>query len=203
MTATPTGTAAVIAGGPGTRLGGAVKSALVVGGRSVAERQLAVLRGLFARIVVVANDAGPWAAAGAEIVPDRHADAGPLGGLHAALAATQAEGAVVCVGGDMPFLEPPLLRLLRDGRPEAQALVARVGGRPEPLLARYAARCLPVVEAQLQAGERAVHRVLPLLGVAWLDEPELRAVDPELRSLTNINTPDDLARAEALARSPR
>jgi molybdopterin-guanine dinucleotide biosynthesis protein A len=203
MTAAPTGAAAVIAGGPGSRLGGVVKSALIVGGRSIAERQLAVLRAVFARIVVVANEAGPWSALGVEIAADRRGGVGPLGGLHAAMAATQGEGGVLCVAGDMPFLEPAVLSLLRDSRPGAEAVVPRVGGRPEPLLARYAARALAAVDAQLDAGERAVHRLLARLDVAWVDEDELRAVDPDLRSLMNVNTPDDLARAQALARPPR
>jgi hypothetical protein len=33
------------------------------------------------------------------------------------------------------------------------------------------------------------------LEVAWLEEPELRALDPTLRGLTNVNTPEALARA--------
>jgi molybdopterin-guanine dinucleotide biosynthesis protein A len=189
--------AAIIAGGPARRLGGAVKAALVVGGRSIAERQLEALRAVFDRVVVVANDPGPWSALGVEVVPDRRPGDGPLGGLQAALAATGGHDAVVCVAGDMPFLTPEVLRLLRDHAPDADAVAARVGGRAEPLLARYARRCLPVVEAQLAAGERAVHALLEQrLAVAWLEEAALRAVDPELRALTNVNTPEDLARLQ-------
>ena len=39
----------------------------------------------FARVLVVANDPAPWAPLGVEVVPDRVAGAGPLGGIHAAL----------------------------------------------------------------------------------------------------------------------
>ncbi|HVV48507.1 MAG TPA: NTP transferase domain-containing protein, partial [Polyangia bacterium] len=81
------GTAAIIAGGPARRLGGAVKPLLEVGGRAVADRQLAVLRPLDARVFAVANDPAPWRARGVEVVADRVAGAGPLAGLGAALAA--------------------------------------------------------------------------------------------------------------------
>jgi molybdopterin-guanine dinucleotide biosynthesis protein A len=197
--------AAVIAGGRATRMGGAAKPALAVGGRSIAESQLEVLRAVFARVLVVANepDTGPWRDLGAEVVPDRVHGVGPLGGVHAALIATETEpGGVVCVAGDMPFLSEDVLRLLRDGHPEADAVVPRVGGRAEPLLARYGPRCLAAIEAQLAAADRALHALLGRVGVAWIEEDELRAVDPDLRGFLNINTPADLERAQRLPPRP-
>jgi molybdopterin-guanine dinucleotide biosynthesis protein A len=188
--------AAIIAGGAATRLGGLPKSTLVVEGRSIAERLLESLRAAFPRVLVVANDAAPWAALGVEVVPDVYRGAGPLAGVHAALVATAAHAGVVCVAGDMPFVAPPLLALLRDHAPEADAVVPRIAGRAEPLLARWGRACLPVVDAQLAAGERAVHAIFELVRTTWLDEPALRAVDPALRSFTNVNTPEDLRRLE-------
>jgi molybdopterin-guanine dinucleotide biosynthesis protein A len=188
--------AAVIAGGAATRLGGLPKSTLVVEGRSIAERLLEDLRAAFPRVLVVANDPRPWAALGVEVVPDVHRGAGPLAGVHAALVATAAHAGVVCVAGDMPFIAPALLALLRDHEPGADAVVPRVAGRPEPLLARWGRACLPVVEARLAAGERAVHALFDHVRTSWLDEPALRAVDPALRSFTNVNTPEDLRRVE-------
>lgn len=188
--------AAIVAGGGATRLGGVPKSSLVVAGRSIAERQLEVLRAAFPRVLVVANDAAPWAPFGVEVVADRFAGAGPLAGIHAALAATTGHGGVVCVAGDMPFVAPALLALLRDHAPGAAAVVPRVGGRAEPLLARWAPAALPIVQARLAAGERAVHAVFDALATTWLDEVALRAVDPTLRSFTNVNTPEELRRAQ-------
>ena len=106
--------AAIIAGGPARRLGGAIKPLLELGGQAVADRQLAVLRPLFPRLLVVANDPAPWRGRGVEIVADRVAGAGPLAGLSAALAAAGDAEAVVCVAGDLPFLSPALLAALRD-----------------------------------------------------------------------------------------
>ena len=192
---------AIIAGGAATRLGGQAKAALVVEGCSIAERSLEALRGAFSRVLVVANDPAPWASLGVEIVPDSplNRDAGPLAGVHAALVATVGHAGVVCVAGDMPFVAPALLALLRDHAPAADALVPRVNGRPEPLLARWGAACLPVVEARLAAGARAVHAVFDAVATTWLDEPALRAVDPELRSFINVNTPDDVSRVRGEA----
>jgi molybdopterin-guanine dinucleotide biosynthesis protein A len=186
--------AAIIAGGAATRLGGLSKATLVVEGRPIAERLLEALRATFRRVLVVANDAAPWAELGVEVTPDVYRGAGPLAGVHAALVATVGHAGVVCVANDMPFVAPPLLALLRDHAPAADAVVPRIAGRPEPLLARWGRACLPVVEARLAVGERAVHAMFEAVRTTWLDGPALRAVDPDLRSFTNVNTPEDLAR---------
>ena len=141
--------AAIIAGGPARRLGGATKPLLEIDGRAVADRQLAVLRPIFPRLLVVANDPGPWRARGVEVVPDRVAGAGPLAGISAALEAAGDAESVVCVAGDLPFLSPALMTALRDGAPEADALAPRPAGRAEPLCARYAVRARAVVDARL------------------------------------------------------
>jgi len=190
---------AIIAGGPARRLGGVAKPFLTVGGLSIAERQLALLRAAFSRIVVIANDPAPWAPFGVEVVPDRVAGAGPMGGIQAALAAADDCDAVVCVGGDLPFLEAALLAALRDGAPEAAALVPRTAIGAEPLCARYARLLLPAVDTRVQAGRLALHTMLEEVFTIWIEGRELAALDPDGRSFFNINTPDDLRRADALA----
>ncbi|HVT08644.1 MAG TPA: molybdenum cofactor guanylyltransferase [Polyangia bacterium] len=199
-----TATAAIIAGGRARRLGGAVKPFLAVDGVAIADRQLAVLRPLFGRIIAVvaeAGDAAAWRERGVETVTDAIAGAGPMAGVAAALAAA-APDAVVCVAGDLPFLSPALLAALRDRDPEAGAIAPRTGGgNVEPLCARYGSRCLPALQAHLAAGRLALHALLAETeGVIWLQGEELAALDPGGRSFLNVNTAEDLARAERLAR---
>jgi molybdopterin-guanine dinucleotide biosynthesis protein A len=190
---------AIIAGGPASRLGGVAKPFLSIGGRTIAERQLAVLRAAFARVLVVANDPAPWAPLGVAVVPDQVAKAGPLGGIQTALAAAHDCDAVVCVAGDLPFVAPALIAALRDRAPGAEAVAARAAGGIEPLCARYARAVLPAMEARVRAGQLAVHLMLEGLAVDWIEGAALAALDPDGRSFFNINTPEDLRRAEALA----
>jgi len=192
--------AAIIAGGPARRLGGAVKPLLEVGGRAVADRQLAVLRPLFERVFAVAAEPAPWRERGVEVVADPVAGAGPLAGLAAALAAAGDAEAVVCVAGDLPFLQPPLLAALRDWSPGAAALAPRPAGRAEPLCARYATALAAAVGARLAAGRLALHELLAESPTVWLAGGELGPLDPDGLSFVNINTPDDLRRAEEIAR---
>jgi molybdopterin-guanine dinucleotide biosynthesis protein A len=190
---------AIIAGGPARRLGGIAKPFLTVGGRTIAERQLALLRATFARVLAVANDPAPWAPLGVEVVPDRVAGAGPLGGIQAALTAADDCDAVVCVAGDLAFVEPALLAALRDRPPGAGVVAARTALGVEPLCARYARTLLPEIDARLQAGTLAIHQMLETIAVDWIEGAELAALDPDGRCFFNINTPDDLRHAEALA----
>ncbi|HVY36430.1 MAG TPA: NTP transferase domain-containing protein [Polyangia bacterium] len=204
MPVTSTVAAAIIAGGRARRLGGAAKPFLEVDGVAIADRQLAVLRPLFGRIIAVvadAADAAVWRERGVETVTDAVAGAGPLAGVAAALAAA-APGAVVCVAGDLPFLSPALLAALRDRDPEAGAIAAKTaGGQVEPLCARYGPRCLAELQTRLAAGRLALHALLAETeGTVWLRGEELAALDPGGRSFLNVNTPEDLARADRLAR---
>src|SRR5437667_5419424 len=182
---------AIIAGGPARRLGGVAKPFLTIGGRTIAERQLPLLRATFPRVLVVANDPAPWAPLAVEVVSDRVEGAGPMGGIHAALTAADDCDAVVCVAGDLAFVEPALLEALRDRRPGADAVVPGAADHLEPLCARYARTLLPTVEACLLAGKLALHTMIEQLAIDFIQGAELATLDPGGRCFFNINTPDD------------
>ena len=194
--------AAIIAGGRARRLGGVAKPFVEVAGTAIADRQLAVLRPLFGRVIAVvaaAADAAPWRDRGVETVTDAVAGSGPMAGVAAAVTAA---GTVVCVAGDLPFLSPALLAALRDQAPHAAAVAPRADGHAEPLCARYGARCLPELQSRLADGRLALHALLEEIGpTVWIEGDLLAELDPGARSFLNVNTPDDLARAELIARS--
>lgn len=200
-------TAAILAGGRARRFGGACKPLLEVAGARIIDRQLAILRPLFDRILVVANAPAPFAALGLEVIADLRPGLGPLAGLEAALAATAAES-LFLVAGDMPALDPRAIALVleafaRDAVADAAAFVGARG--PEPLHAVYARRILPAVRARLDGGQLAARDLLAELRLVPVDDALLRAFDPERLALANVNAPDDLhrlaARLESLARS--
>ncbi|MGH9346964.1 MAG: molybdenum cofactor guanylyltransferase, partial [Vicinamibacterales bacterium] len=107
----PVWTAAILAGGRARRLGGVDKSALVVGGRSILDRQVAVLRSLTPHILIVASEEDRFRDAGVRVVRDRIPRAGSLGGLYTALVVAPTEQLVV-IACDMPFLTAPFLSRL-------------------------------------------------------------------------------------------
>jgi molybdopterin-guanine dinucleotide biosynthesis protein A len=190
--------AAIIAGGRARRLGGIDKGSLRIGGQTILERQLAVLRARFCRILLVAEQAPLDLPDDVQVIHDRVAgQQGPIAGIDAALGALLPdEDGVVCVGADMPFVTGLLLDLVRDAAPDALAVVPRRQGRGEPLLARYARAAAPAFAAALAAGQLKAQDLLARLAVHWLDEPALRIADPDLASFENVNTPEDLARLQ-------
>jgi molybdopterin-guanine dinucleotide biosynthesis protein A len=121
---------------------------------------------------------------------------GPMGGLHAALAQTEAE-AVLLLACDMPNLPPDLLGALAAHAartPDADICAPRIAGEPQPLCAVYRRRCLPQVVAALDTAEYALHHLLGRARTHWLSEADLAPFDPTGQAFVNLNTPDDLAR---------
>jgi len=198
---------AILAGGGATRLGGARKGLLHVGGQRIVDRVAVALAPATSEILLVANDpdARGWLP-DARVVGDVRAGCAALGGLHAALA--HAAGAVLVVAWDMPFVSPVLLaRLAEIGQAGAATLDAVVPAvrlatdveRPEPLCAYYAPSCLAAVDRRLDRGERRVAGFLAELRVHYLKGAELAAYGDPHVLFANVNTRDDLARATAHA----
>lgn len=188
-------TACILAGGRARRLGGALKPLLLVDGETILARQRAVLAPRVAEIVIAVAGPGPLAEQGVRAVVDTVADAGPLAGLAAGLAASPRPW-LLAVAGDMPHLAPAVLdALLAAARDDVDAVVPRVNGYPEPLCALYGRGAEPVITRYLTDGRRRTQGILDDLRVSWLDEETLRGLDPELRTFTNVNEPGDVTPA--------
>jgi molybdopterin-guanine dinucleotide biosynthesis protein A len=195
----PRVTGAVLAGGRGERLGGRSKALLPLGpgGSPAIVRTIAVLEPLTDPILVSARDPEAFAFLGRRVVTDTHFGKGPLAGLEAVLDASPHDLCLV-VACDMPFLSRPLLeRLIGLSLENAgvAAVVPRTSLGLHPLAAVYRRSLLPEVRARLARGSLALHELVASANALEVAEDELRRYDPSLRSLENVNTPEDLARA--------
>ena len=192
-------TGIVLAGGRGSRLGGVDKAQLEIAGATTLDRVRAALAPLVAETIVVCNDDAPAGTPSVRLVRDPEPHAGVLPALLAALSeATQPLG--VLVACDMPFLNPALLRRLLELGSDHDVVIPAVGGQLQPMHAVYRRdRCRDAIAAALARGDRRMISFLDGLRVRRVDEAEARALDPELRSFFNINTPEDLAEARRLA----
>src|SRR5262249_55472844 len=92
---------------------------------------------------------------------------------------------------DLPFLDAALVTALRDA-PPADAVVARLAKRAQPLAARYARSILPRLQRRLSRDKLRLLDLVAELDPVWLVFPA------GTRALFNVNTPKDLARAEAM-----
>jgi molybdopterin-guanine dinucleotide biosynthesis protein A len=200
-------TGAVIAGGRGTRMGGRAKGLERVGNVRMIDRVATALREAADDVILVANDIGASSWLGdTRVVRDEFTDAGALAGVHAALAyaLAHADGDVLVLPWDAPFVPGSLLQLLRRSGElaGADAAVASSSGPWgfEPLCAWYAPVCRAAIEQRLDAGDCRAG--------AWLDEVNAIRVDvsdfgdPAVLFF-NVNTDDDLREADALVRRTR
>lgn len=66
-----------------------------------------------------------------------------------------------------------------------------VHARPHPTCAVYGQSCLPVMLSFLEQGRYRLRELLDALNVRWVQDEEIRRVDPAVRSFLNANTPED------------
>src|SRR6059036_2355255 len=178
----------IVAGGRALRMGGRDKAFAAVGGEPIAVRTIRLFHDLFPQVLVASNRPERFRGLGVETVADRFPGCGPLAGIAAC---------------DMPGLDPDVIRFLLARIGGADAIVPRWEGDVEPLHAIYAARCLAAMEASLRAGRYAIRDFLGTIGVDYVSEAELRRVCGAAASLTNVNTPEELAAVGGRFGAPR
>jgi len=193
---------AILAGGGATRFGGKPKGLEHVGGERILDRLTRVLTHALGEpplLVANAPDAPVWRP-DLRVVPDLRPNLGSLGGIYTAI--VHAPAPVVCVAWDMPFVSVPLVRALADGLAAHDAMLPESDGRRgvEPLCAAYGPACRDAISATLDAGDLRAVGFHPRISVGILPLSEVRRFgDPELLFF-NVNTADDLARADGLWR---
>ncbi|MFN2276091.1 MAG: molybdenum cofactor guanylyltransferase, partial [Candidatus Promineifilaceae bacterium] len=74
----------------------------------------------------------------------------------------------------------------------ADIVVPRLDKFPEPLHAVYSKACLDPIETKLKAGDLKITRFYGQVNVRFVDREEIARFDPQGRSFTNINSPEDL-----------
>jgi len=197
-------TAAVLAGGRSQRMG-VDKTLLSFDGEPLVRRVAETVAQVCEHVIVVTNRPEAMADAGlpasVRILSDEVAYQGPIGGLITALAEAEDDW-VLAVAADMPWLKPAVVRALWDARDGAQVVLPVSEKGPEPLLALYHKSCLDEARRVLASGRRRLVAMLPAVKSVAVPLDDLRAVDPELRSLVNVNTPDQLLEVRDEASGP-
>jgi molybdopterin-guanine dinucleotide biosynthesis protein A len=188
-----TGSALILGGGKGTRIG-YDKKKLVLGGVSALENLVAQLGTVFDEVLLSSNNPSPIPGMGA--LPDTLGE-GPMAGIYQGLLHCASEYLYV-VACDMPFVNVEYIAYMRD-------LVA--GGEMDVCIARhrddflelfnsfYKKSCIPAMEEALSGGIWQIRRIFPRLNVHIISGDAIERFDPE-KMFFNINSKEDLERAE-------
>jgi molybdopterin-guanine dinucleotide biosynthesis protein A len=177
---------------------GRAKAWLPFGDEVMLQRVVRVLQVVVSPVIVVAAPEQdlPILPISVAVVRDERDFLGPLNGLAAGLAALAGRADVAYLSScDVPFLTPGFIRTVVDALGEADACFPEVGGYLHPLAGAYRVGILPVLRDMIAAGQLRPSAIADRSPTRLLGETELRLVDPELRALRNVNTPDEYAAA--------
>lgn len=181
-------TGAVLAGGRGRRLGAQSKPAASLAGRPLITYPLAALAAACHPVAVVCKRQTvlPALPEGVSRWDEPEASAHPAVGI--AYALERAEGPVLVVAADMPFVTAQVCRdvvAAAAQTPGAPAVVAEAAGRLQPVLGVYRQDALPALRG---AGDASLTSTVKTLGPAL--------VEVSSQVARSVNTAEDLAAAE-------
>lgn len=191
----------ILAGGQARRMGGIDKALVPLGGTTLIERAVARASVQVADLIINANgDLTRFSQLGLPVVPDRVAGfVGPLAGIFAAFEWMRANRPrafwLASFACDCPFFPMDMIERLIESTGRNRALVgiaASSSGQHHPVFAVWNAEIQATSEDVLvKGGFRKMDdfiATLPNVRVSFAADP----IDP----FVNINTPEDLARAE-------
>jgi molybdopterin-guanine dinucleotide biosynthesis protein A len=182
-------------------------------GRPLIQRVVERLSSIGDELIVTTNRPDDYRFLGLPLFPDLKPGRGALGGLYTAIASAS-HPMVAVVACDMPFASASLIEAARRLLIAEQADVALARAAPraeragrseegyEPLHAIYRREtCLPAIEAAIDADQWKVIAWFPQVNVRVLTSDEIRRYDPSGLAFWNVNTPEEFAEAERIAKS--
>ncbi|GMQ79599.1 MAG: molybdenum cofactor guanylyltransferase [Thermodesulfobacteriota bacterium] len=192
-------TGVILAGGKNSRFFGKNKALIRIGGKRILDRIYEVFTILFDKIILVTNDPVQYMEWDFDIVTDIFPIRSSLTGIHTGLFYITTPYAFFAAC-DIPFIKKELIELLLDSvEPNTDIVIPETSKGFEPLCSVYSKRCLKAMEEQLEKKILQIKRIFQKVRVKKIPEDILRTIDPDLVSLSNINTPEDLARAKKAA----
>ena len=185
----------ILAGGKSMRMG-SDKAFVLLNGRTLLAVMLEAARSLTSNVRIVGDRAkyGPFA----PVIEDIFPDCGPLGGIHTALrTATTDLNMILAV--DTPFVSLALLQFLvtrARNSPDAIVTVAQANGGFQPLCAVYRRQFAEAAEQALRGGRHKIDALFDPASTQVVGEGQLESAGFSPNIFRNLNTPDDLVRAQ-------
>jgi len=179
---------------------GTPKATLPFGSETMLQRVVRILSTVVSPIVVVAarEQSLPPLPDAIRITRDEREAKGPLEGIRAGLSALpESIDAAYITSCDVPLLVPAFVERMIDLMGDHDIAVMEVDGFPHPLSAIYRRDTLPHVESLLAADRLRPVFLFDAVRTRRVKPEEMIVVDPELKTLRNLNTPDDYRAALA------
>lgn len=185
----------ILAGGENRRIP-YIKGLLKVNGLTIIERNLNILKEIFHRVVISTNSPEIYFPFGVPLIGDIIKERGPMAGIFSVLVSAWVNPVFV-IACDMPFVKKELIVYMKDRfeelslRNDIDAMVPRFNGEVEPLFGIYNPSIKDRVEESLKAGQKGLYVFLQNINTVYIEEQEIRDIDPDGLSFVNINTLED------------
>ena len=196
-------TAAILAGGPGSRMKGLTKSLVKIDGETIISRILSVFSNIFGEIIIVTNSPGEYREFPyCRIVRDKFTGKGPIGGIHSALKHASNDTVFICAG-DMPLLNRNLImkQISLFNEMRCDILVPKADSLIEPLHAVYRRKVLTSLGQFIALGKsNAVREFFTTVDVKYMEVDK----NEEMQHIfSNINNPSDISAIERIIKRSR
>ena len=183
-------TGVILAGGESTRMG-KNKAFIEINGKRIIDRTVSLFREIFDDVLLVTNTPLDYIELKVRIATDLVPGKGSLGGIYTGLFFSFSPK-VFFVGCDMPFLDRRVIQYFLSLAQTADIVVQKTKDHWQPLHAIYPRTLLKPIERLLQQGELTIFKAYQGLRVREVTGEELKPFDPDLHTLSNINTPEEL-----------
>jgi len=191
-------TGVILSGGLNTRFKGQNKAFIRVGQKRILDRLYDVFSDLFDDIILVTNHPLKFLDWDATIVTDIFPVRSSLTGIHAGLFYMKNPFGFFSAC-DTPFLKKELVKtLVEQIENNTDIIMPETAAGFEPLCAVYSKRCLKQAERHLKENKLKIQWAFRGHRTRYIPENVLLQQDPDLMSFFNINTPEDLTRAEEM-----
>jgi molybdopterin-guanine dinucleotide biosynthesis protein A len=188
-------TGVILAGGQNTRFP-IQKGFISIKGIAIIDRNLALMKSLFRDVLVSTNTPEAYFSLGTPLVGDMLPSRGPMAGIYTSLINSR-DPSIFVSACDMPFLDASVIRLVckkygeQSNGDHIDAVIPVFDNKPQPLLGVYCNTVLPALEEGILNDKVSLRQFLKEIRVCFVDEADVRLVDPRGKSFVNINTVDD------------
>jgi molybdopterin-guanine dinucleotide biosynthesis protein A len=185
--------ALILAGGENKRIP-LIKGFLEIRNRKIIETNIELLKSIFSRVILSVNNPELYFYLGLPMIGDVVDSRGPMTGILSVFMNTESADIFV-TACDMPYINAILIKyMVEKYNDKFEALIPLYDGKSQPLFGIYAKRLSEPMEQRIKAGKKSLIDFLKTINVRYINEEEVRSIDPEGRSFVNINTFKDYQR---------